>query len=235
MKRFLLLAFSFSLLAVMAFTADDKHSADEIINDYVNAMGGVQKLASITNIYMEGEININGGKRQTRKWVVNNKGVRTEFTFSGITSYTIVRQDSGWTYSPNRGRKKPEPMTATSVASNRPNLDIEGPLVNYKAKGYKVKYVGTDEIEGTEAYKIEEQINDSLTKTFYVDPDSHFIMRVRTKSSMAGRVNISATDYSNYTKTADGYIFPMEVGNVKYTLVKVNTEINDNLFKPTTK
>ncbi len=211
---------------------DDKHTADEIINNYITVMGGAQKLASINNVYMEGEININGSKRITKKWMVNKKAMRTETTFSGITSFSIVRQDSGWNYLPTRGRKSIEPMTASSVASNRPNLDIEGPLVNYKTKGYTVKYMGTDEIEGTEAYKLEEKINDSLTKTYYVDPDSHYIMRVRTKSSMGGRVSISATDLSNYTKTADGYVFPMEIGNVKYTLVKVNTEINDNLFKP---
>jgi hypothetical protein len=214
---------------------DDKHTADEIINDYITAMGGADKLASIKTIYMEGEINSNGTKRATRKWIVNKKAMRNELTFNGITSYTIIRQDSGWTFAPNRGRKKPEPMTASAVASNQPNLDIEGPLVNYKAKGYKVTYVGTDEIEGTEAYKLEEVINDSLTKTFYVDPDSHLIMRVRTKSSMGGRVSISGSDFSDYTKTAEGYMFPMETGNIKYTLVKVNTEINNNLFTPTTK
>ena len=242
MKQYLLISLlliglflSFGFKNTAKHPADDKHTADEIINDYITAMGGAQKLASINNIYMEGEVNINGGKRQTRKWIVNKKAMRNEFTFSGITSYTIVRTDSGWNYSPNRGRKKPEPLTAAAVASNQPNLDIEGPLVNYKAKGFKVSYEGTDEIEGTEAYKIEEKLSDSLTKTFYIDPDSHFIMRVRTKSSMAGRVTTSATDYSNYTKTTDGYVFPMESGNVKYTLVKVNTDINDNLFRPTTK
>ncbi|HSY77220.1 MAG TPA: hypothetical protein VK890_10210 [Bacteroidia bacterium] len=221
-----------SMAFVRVINGDDKHSADEIINDYITAMGGSQKLASINNVYMEGEINVNGSKRITKRWVVNKNATRTEYTFSGITSFSIARKDSGWNYFPTRGRKSIEPMTAASVASNLPNLDIEGPLVNYKTKGYKVTYKGTDEIEGTEAYKLEEQINDSLTKTFFVDPDSHYIMRVRTKSSMGGRVSISATDYSDYTKTADGYVFPMEIGNVKYTLVKVNTEINDNLFKP---
>lgn len=234
-KKLLLFIFSFSLLVSLAWKQEDQHNADEIINSYITAMGGADKLASINTIYMEGEINYNGTKRTTRKWVVNKKAMRSEMTFNGITSYTIVRKDSGWNYSPNRGRRKPEPLPATSVATNQPNLDIEGTLVNYKAKGYKVSYQGTDEIEGTEAYKIEEVLNDSLTRTFYIDPDSHYIMRIRTKSSMGGRVTTSSTDYSDYTKTADGYVFPMESGNIKYTVVKVNTTIDDNLFKPLTK
>ncbi|MGP8217035.1 MAG: hypothetical protein ACLQQ4_15815 [Bacteroidia bacterium] len=212
--------------------AGDKHTADEIINDYVTAMGGAEKLASINNVYMEGEINSNGTIRTTKKWIVNKKAIRTETTFNGITSYVIVRQDSGWSYMPNRGRKIPEPLTAISVAASQPNLDIEGTLVNYKAKGYTVTYEGTDEIEGTDAYKLEEKINDSLMCTFYIDPDSHFIMRIRTKSTMGGRVSISSSDLSDYNRTADGYIFPMQTGYIKYTLVKVNTEMNENLFKP---
>jgi hypothetical protein len=228
------------VIVCMAFSAGKKNStaapitADGIINDYVNAMGGLEKLTSIKNVYMEGVyVSGNGRKIATRKWVVNKQAMRTESSFSGITSYSIARKDSGWNYSPGRGQHSPEPMTAFLVAANLPNLDIEGPLVNYKAKGYKVTYVGTEEIEGTESYKLETVINDSLTKTFYVDPDSHFIMRVRTKSSMGGRVSTSATDYSNYTKTSDGYVFPMAIGSAKYSVIKVNTTISDNLFKPT--
>lgn len=231
----IVIGISFSLLVSSAWKDEDKHTADEIINDYITAMGGADKLASIHTIYMEGEINYNGTKRQTKKWIVDQKAMRSEMTFNGITSFTIVRKDSGWNYSPNRGRRKPEPLTANSIAMNRPNLDIAGPLVNYKAKGYKVKYEGTDEIEGTEAFKIEEILNDSLTKTFYMDPDSHFIMRVRTKSSMGGRVITSSTEYSDYNKTPDGYTFPMETGNIKYTVVKVNITIDDKLFKPIVK
>lgn len=240
MRRIVIVALLFAAaIGTMAFKAihkraDDKHTADEIINDYVSAMGGMEKLASITNVYMEGMITSGSGRKiATRRWIVNKKDFRSETSVSGITSFTIIRKDSGWNFSPNRGQRAPEPMTAGAVIANQPNLDIEGPLVNYKAKGYKVTYVGTDEIEGTEAYKLETVISDSLTKTFYVDPDSHFIMRVRTKSTANGRVSVSSADYSNYTKTADGYIFPMAMGNIKYTVIKVNTEINENLFKPT--
>jgi hypothetical protein len=240
MKRIITLTvLAFSAIAIMAFSGlhnkpAETHTADEIINDYITAMGGMQKLASINTIYMEGIIdNGNGRKIPTRRWIVNKKNFRSETTVSGITSFTIIRKDSGWNFSPNRGQRAPEPMTASAVTANQPNLDIEGPLVNYKAKGYKVTYEGTDEIEGTEAYKITAALNDSLVKTFYVDPDSHFVMRVKTRSKANGRVSVSSTDYSNYTKTADGYIFPMAMGNIKYTVIKVNTEINENLFKPT--
>jgi hypothetical protein len=223
-------------LVAFAFTVvnhrQKKLTADEVISNYVTAMGGADKLASIKNIYMEGIINANGRKIPTRKWVVSNKCMRTETSISGITNFTIVRRDSGWSYAPTRGRKSAEPLTANMVAASQPGLDLEGTLVNYKAKGYKVNYEGTDEIEGSEAYKLEEIINDSLVETFYFDPDSYYIMRVRLKSSMGGRVITSASDYSVYQKTADGYIFPMQIGNVRYQAIKVNSDINEKLFKP---
>lgn len=207
-------------------------TADQIINDYINVLGGAEKIASINNIYKEGTIVSSSGRKSTiKEWILNKKALRMENTFNGITSYLLVRADSGWTFNPGRGQRNSQPMSANQVAAYQPNLDIEGTLVNYKAKGYKVIYRGTEDIEGTESYKIEEFINDSLTKTFYIDPDSHYIMRVRSKSSMGGRVTSSGSDLSNYTKSTDGYIFPMEVGNTKYTLVKVNTTLNETLFK----
>ncbi|HTB06418.1 MAG TPA: hypothetical protein VK806_05640 [Bacteroidia bacterium] len=205
-------------------------TADQVINDYIKVMGGKDKLNSIKTLYMEGEINSNGRKIPVKKWYVNGKAVRYESSFNGITSYTIVRTDSGWRYNPGRGQKVPEPLTAAILASNKPDLDLAGTLVDYAAKGYKVVYEGTEDIEGTEAYKIEEIINDKLIYTFFFDPDSHYIMRLRTKSSLGVRVTTSSTDFSFYQPTADGYVFSMEQGNTRISTIKVNGDIDPKLF-----
>jgi hypothetical protein len=49
-----------------------------------------------------------------------------------------------------------------------------------------------------------------------------------------GTVNI---DYSNYQKTADGYVFPFTVsfgfgGNMNYEKIEVNKPIDAKLYKP---
>ncbi len=94
-------------------------------------------------------------------------------------------------------------------------------------------YEGIEQIEGSDTYKIEEKLNDTITKTFYIDLDSYLIVRERSKYTTPNRVSYSNTDYSNYQKTPEGYIFPMEIGNLKYTSITVNPTIDNKLFIPT--
>jgi hypothetical protein len=208
-------------------------SADIIIDKSIEALGGKEKLTSIQSLYMEGTVILRGQKANSKTWIVNNKASRSEFSFGGFTSWSIVRPDSGWSFNPRRGQKFPEPMTADRIKAAKADLDIQGSLVDYKTKGYKVTYEGTDQIEGSDVYKIEEKLNESVTKIFYLDKDSYLVMRVRTKNTTPNRVNYSNADYSNYQKTNGGYIFPMETGNVKYSLITVNPVISDQLFIPT--
>ncbi len=207
-------------------------SATIIINKYLAALGGIEKLESIKSLYMEGTINIRGQKAQTKVWTIGNHAARNEFTINGFTNWSITRTDSGWSYNPRRGQKFPEPMTADMIKLSQPGLDVKGTLVDYKDKGYKIEYKGIDQIEGSDVYVIEEKLNESITKTFYIDLDSYLIIRVHTKSVTKNKVTYSNADYSNYKKTTDGYMFAMTVGNINYKTITVNPEINEAIFIP---
>jgi hypothetical protein len=233
MKKTTLLLAGFALAAASV----SAQSADDIINKYADAMGGRTKLAAIKNIYMEGSSDINGSKITIKTWLVNKKSVRQEFVISGMTNYIILRNDSGWMYFPIQGQTNPEPFTAEQVKSGQTQLDVGDELINYKDKGYKVTLLGKDDVDGTEAYKIEEKISDSLVHTYYIDPQSYYVIRVHEKATVNGKVTESDQDLSNYQKTADGYVFPMtesggQMGDQKYTIIKVNTEIDSKLFSP---
>lgn len=137
------------------------------------------------------------------------------------------------------GQKQPEPMTKAMVRSTQPELDPEGLLISYKANGYKVELKGKDDVEGKTAFKILEKINDSLTNTYYIDTATYYILRITTKATADGKPVEMSRDLGDYKKNADGYTFPMSMGvglmmgsQVKFTTVKVNTEIDPKLFTP---
>jgi hypothetical protein len=236
--------FLFAALALAAVSATAQ-TADEIIAKYADAIGGKKKLEAIKNIYMEGSVDAQGQKIPIKSWLVIKKSMRQEFTFNGMTGYSIVRNDSGWAFSPFAGQKQAEPMTADQVKSQQAGLDGESTgmaLINYKEKGYKVTMQGKDDVDGTEAYKIEEKISDSLTQTYYIDPETYYVIRIHEKATVNGKVDEGNVDFSNYQKTPDGYVFAMNIaggagdnggGGVKFTVVKVNTDMDAKLFSPT--
>src|SRR5581483_3802251 len=122
-----------SIAILVATTALTAQTADEIVNKYADAIGGKKKLQEIKNIYMEGSLN---GTIPVKSWLVVNKMERGESTLNGMTSYSIVRTDSGWSFSPARGQKVAEPMTADEVKNQQGDLDAPGmELINYKEHG----------------------------------------------------------------------------------------------------
>lgn len=227
------------LLAFFTLVIGKAQTAEDIIAKYINAMGGKDKLLSIKNVYMEGSMDMNGNPTTIKYYIINKKAVRYEYVVNGMVSYYIFTNDSGWMFSPLMGQKAAEPMTASMVRSMQPELDPEGLLINYKANGYKVELKNKDDIDGTPAYKITEKLTDSLFNTYYIDTATYYILRISTKATTDGKQVELSRDFSNYQKTADGYTFPMTMGvgmlmggQVKFNTVKVNTDIDPNLFKP---
>ncbi|HXB12310.1 MAG TPA: hypothetical protein VNZ45_10010, partial [Bacteroidia bacterium] len=212
-------------------------SADDVVNKCLDALGGKEKLSSINNIYEEGSTDANGTTIHIKIWIINKKESRGQNEFNGMTTYTIITNDSGWSFNPRRGQKQAEPLTHDVVRRAQFGLDIQSPLLNYKDKGYTINFLGKDdEVDGSDTYKLELKVSDSLIVTYYIDPDSYFIMRIKTKTIANGRTTTRSNDYSDYQKNAEGYTFPMEIGSgrgqTKYTLIKVNTDIDPSLFRP---
>jgi len=151
MKKTLLLVANMLLMITFLHA----QTADDIINKYIDAMGGKDKLAALKTLYLEGSIDASGQKLSIKTWFINKKAMRSEVGINGMTIYSVVTKDSGWSFNPLMGQKEAEPMTPDQVKSAQTEFDIEGTLVNYKDKGYKVNYEGKDDVDGTEAYKLE--------------------------------------------------------------------------------
>ena len=51
--------------------------------------------------------------------------------------------------------------------------DIDGPLVDYKAKGHQVELVGKEKVEGTDAWKLKVTLKSGDVRYVYLDADSY--------------------------------------------------------------
>lgn len=212
-------------------------TADDIINKYADAIGGKDKLKAIKTIYMEGTVDAQGQQVVVKEWKVIKTATRSEFTVMGMTAYSIVTKDSGWSFSPFMGQKVAEPMTADMVKRAQVDINSLDPLIDYKDLGYKVAFKGKDDVDGTDAYKLELTVSDSNTETYFIDPSTYYIMRIKSKQIVNGKTQEGQEDFSNYQKTPEGYVFPMSAnsgdqGTVKFTAVKINTDMDSSLFKP---
>lgn len=229
---------TFTLLALLVGTCTlaTAQTADEIISKNIAAMGGLDKLNSIKTIYMEDSLSISGVKLPVKIWTIDRKSNRAEFSYSGMTGFSILRNDSAWNFLPFQGQTTPEPATADEVKKGQQDLSVTDAFVNYKDKGYKVNYEGMDDAQGSQAYKLKVTISDSISETYYIDPDTYYVIQVKTKATVNGKTAEGTETRSDYKKTTDGFVFPMESnseqGDVKTYSIKVNTPIDNHIFSP---
>lgn len=205
------IAGALALASLSAQARAQTPSADEIIARQLAARGGLDKLKAIQTLRMEGKQLVYGGAIQLHVVEVKKRpgAVRVEATLQGLTAVQAYDGATAWQIQPFQGRRDPEQLSADDAKDLADEADIDGPLVDYKAKGGHVEYLGTEDLDGSSTYKLRltEKSGDQLT--YYIDTDTLMTLRVATKRFLRGREDNSVTDFGDYEKIA-GVYFPLE-------------------------
>lgn len=214
-------------------------TADEIVDKHIAAIGGKDAWKKINSVKQTGTINVQGNELAVTITVLNGKGMRQDISLMGMNGYTILTPTEGWNYMPFQGQQKPEAMTADDVKENVDQLDAQGELINYKDKGHSIEYLGKDDVDGTDTYKLKLTFKSGKTETIYIDPSSYYIIRVVRTNKANGQETQVITNLSNYEKLPEGIVVPKSLGlpfgELKITKVEVNPPVNEAVFKPDTK
>lgn len=216
--------------------------ADELVAKNIEARGGLERIKAIQTLRSEGKLNIGGDNpfEMDVTTTVSREGkVRSEGSLQGMTLVQAYDGEVAWQIQPFQGRKDPDRMSADDAMDLLDTADIDGPLVDYKAKGHKLEYLGTQDVDGTQAHKLKLSEKDGDIKTIYLDPDYFLEIRITSQRKVRGAEVESESDLGNYEKVAGVYIpHSIEVGEVdgakaqKITLNKVeaNVPVTDEHF-----
>src|ERR1700722_13540696 len=129
-------------------------SAREIVDKYLQAMGGKERLQSINSLYLEGiAVLDNGSQAVCHTWRVYDRVYREEVNLATGKLVIVVTPRQGWSSGPGTGGMF-KPMTDQQFKSMQPEIDPGGPLVDYAAKGNKLEVAGRDTVNGRPCYKL---------------------------------------------------------------------------------
>jgi hypothetical protein len=196
-------------LMIMAAPAAFAYTAAELAAKNVAAKGGIEQLNAIQSLRVSGKLLVNGGTIELgySMLVARPGAIRYEAQLQGLTRVQAYDGSQAWQINPFQGRKDPEKLSADDAKALGENAaDFTGALVDYQAKGYKLDYLGTEDIDGTEAHKLRVTRSNGDVTYVYLDPDYFLEIRTVNRRIEHGVPNETITDYGDYEKLNGVYL-----------------------------
>ena len=119
--------------------------------------------------------------------------------------------------------------------------EVDGPLIDYKAKGTKVAVVGSEAVEGHPAYKLKLTSSAGTQRNLWIDAKSFLELKMdgepRILDGRPHKVSIYFRDFQNDHGLMTPHVLETAVDGVKAThkmqisKVTVNDKLDDSLFQ----
>ncbi len=215
-----------ALMALCFIESVNAQTADEVVDKYVSAMGGKEKLASLKSVKKTGGLTVQGTDVGIVVTALNGVGSRTDISVMGQEGFQIFTPAKGWSFMPFMGQASPDSISADDLAASQQMTDLQGMLFNYKEKGSQVVLAGKENVEAAECYKLQLTNKAGKLYTFFVDAKTGYCVKLITKSKASGTEEDVVTNYFDFRKTDDGYVFPFSQTNARGTIVFSSIEVN---------
>lgn len=231
------------LVLLAAATPAFSYTADELAAKNIAAKGGAEPLAAIHSLRLSGKLLVNGDTLQLKIVTLFARPgeIRQEAELQGLTVVQAYDGKQAWKINPFQGRKDPEKMSADDAKGlGEDAADFAGALVDYKAKGYTLDYLGTEDVDGTDAYKLRVTRPNGDITFVYLDPDYFLEIRTIDRRIEHGVPKETVTDYGDYEKVAGVYVAFEQVSGpngstnrqkTEYDKAEVNTTPDPSLFR----
>ena len=189
-------------------------TADELVAKNLVARGGAEKLDALQGLKLNGKVRFPGDfeltYQETRARGAKDDQVRVDMTLQGLALVQAYDGNVGWKINPFQGRRDAERMSADEIRSLADSGRIAGPLQNARKDGSKVEYMGREDFDGTEAYKLKVTQTDGDEFVYLLDPDSMLEIKVTETRLLRGSPTISEIELGDY-ELVGGVYFPMSV------------------------
>ena len=136
------------------------------------ARGGLAAWRSLNSIQFQGQLDA-GGTRNTRLpftlQMRRPHDQRLAIEFQGQTAVQVYDGQSGWKVRPFLNRYDVEPFSDEEKQRIARQDDLDGPLIDYAAKGSQVELEGTEMVEGRANYRLKVTRKDGYARHVWVD------------------------------------------------------------------
>lgn len=192
-------------------------TAKQIVANNVKARGGLEAWRKIETMVSIGHLETGNPALPRVPFVLQqarpNK-MRFEVHARDKTSVRVFNGVDGWKLRPSPGGG-PELLayTAEEIAAARDGLGVEGPLIDYQAKGIGVEFDGIDEVAGKKTYRLNVKLPSGATRRWWIDAASFLDVKYERESrTPTGQSVTVSSSFANY-RSIDGLQIPFSIIN----------------------
>jgi hypothetical protein len=238
------LAATASAAAAPAGRAPASMSVDQIVERNVAAHGGLAAWRAAKTLTLAGEMDAGGKPNHTLPFVLKEKRPRKsrlEIVFKDQTSVQVYDGTQGWKVRPFLNRNEVENFTPAELKSASSEQDLDGPLVDYAAKGTQIALAGSEPVEGHPAYKLKVTLKNGEKRNLWIDAGTFLELKMdgepRKLDGRARKVAVYFRDYKTEHGLTAARLQETAVEGVKQTYkmtisrVAVNEPLDDSLFQ----
>jgi hypothetical protein len=129
---------------------------------------------------------------------------RLEIAFQGDTAVQVYDGAAGWKLRPFLGRRQVEPFSAEELKAASEQQALDGPLVDYAAKGTQVALEGSDMVEGSNAYKLKLTLKNGDVRHLWIDAQTFLDVKIdAAPRRVDGKLRTVVTYFRDY-RAVDG-------------------------------
>jgi hypothetical protein len=222
-------------------------TVDELVAKYYAARGGYDKIKAIQTLKITQTV-ANPFTSSTKVVILKKRPdrVRWDVTPAGQTTAIprAINAEGGWDTQQGKVVPRPEIM----LKEDRDiDADLDGPLVDWKAKGHTVTFEGTEKLGQGQGYKLKVVTKSGATREILLDGKTYLPVREAGRMSLPPdpkgnpRFNQHVFTYSDW-RDVNGVKFPFAVdeertgGPITQSLatyvekIEVNVPVEDAVF-----
>lgn len=172
-------------------------TADQVVQRNVAARGGLQAWRAVHTLVLSGKMEAGGNNRPSLATPGVKMGrnmppprpveqvrlpflmemerprkTRVEVQFKGQTAIQVFDGTSGWKLRPFLNRREVEPFTGEEMKTVAAQTELDGPLVDYAAKGTTIALLGMEKVEDRNMYKLQLTLKSGQKNMIWIDAET---------------------------------------------------------------
>jgi outer membrane lipoprotein-sorting protein len=224
-------------------------TADELVAKNLQAKGGLENLKAVQGMKITGRVTLpgpgGGGGVEVPIIITTKKQpnrFRQESEFQGQKIIIGFDGASAWMINPRIGAN-PQPIEGDRLEFVKQQADLDGPLVDYKAKGTTIEVQGVETVDGKKVHKLKVTPKIGRTVTLYLDAETGLESKtvLEPPRDASGQGSAAATlesVFSNYQRVGGRLTVPHtiqqkvngQVLQINIERIEISPSIEDSLF-----